>query len=78
MVQMTPETLVRQALQMNPNMANNPNAKAMIDAILNHDSQTGMQLAQNMCQARGIDPMQTAQQAQQAFMQRFPQRGGRR
>lgn len=78
MMQMTPEMLVRQALQMNPDMANNQNAKAIIDAILNHDARAGAQMAQNMCQARGIDPMQTARQAQQAFMQRFQQRGGRR
>lgn len=72
-----PRSLVQQLIQMNPSVMDNPNSRAMAEAILNNDSQTGMRLAQNLCRTRGIDPQQTAREAPNIIAQMF-QNGGRR
>lgn len=40
-------------LSKNPDIANNPRAKAMIDVIRSGDQQKGEELAMNLCQTYG-------------------------
>lgn len=54
-------------LQQNPNIANNPTAQSMVNAIQNNDSKTGMQLADNICKTYGISREQAIAMAKDFF-----------
>lgn len=43
------EDFAMRMLQSNPQIANNPNAQQMVNAIRNHDSAAGQQIASNLC-----------------------------
>lgn len=62
-----PLQFVQQAIQRNPNIANNPQMKECVDAIMSGDAQRGQQLARNFCQSYGVTPEEGVQQAQQFF-----------
>lgn len=51
----------------NPQIANNPNAQGMLQAIQNGDNAKGEQIARNLCDSYGITPDQAVQQAKRFF-----------
>lgn len=57
----------RQLIQNNPQIANNPNAKEMVDILISGDSKRGEQLAANLCKSYGIQPEQAVEQARKFF-----------
>lgn len=60
--------MISQALSnLAPSMANNPNARAMIQAVQSGDAETGQRIARNLCQSYGITPEQAVQQAKGFF-----------
>ncbi len=61
------QNLLGMLLKRNPNIANNPRNKAMIDAIQNGDSAKGEQLANNLCQSYGVSREEALIQAKQYF-----------
>lgn len=52
---------------MAPSMANNPNARAMIEAVQSGDAVAGEKIARNLCQSYGMTPEQAVQQAKSFF-----------
>ena len=54
-------------ISRNPNIANNPQKKAMIDVIKSGDSQKGEEIARNLCNTYGVDPKEASQQAANFF-----------
>lgn len=61
------QNLLNMLIQRNPNIANNPRNKAMLEAIQNGDSVKGEQLANNLCQSYGVTREQALAQAKQYF-----------
>lgn len=61
------EDFAMRMLQSNPQIANNPNAQQMVNAICNHDSAAGQQIASNLCNTYGIDRNQAVQEAKRFF-----------
>ena len=57
-------------IQNNPNIANNPQAQPMIDAIQRGDEQAGVELANNILQTYGLSKEQGLSIAMQKL--RFP------
>lgn len=51
----------------NPQIAQNPNARQMIDVIKCGDTQKGQQIAKNLCDTYGVKPEQAIQQARSFF-----------
>lgn len=66
---MNPQQLVQQAIQRNPNLANNPQTQQYIQVLMSGDAQKGQELARNICGSFGVTPEQGVQQAQQFFQQ---------
>lgn len=64
-----PQQLVQQAIQRNPNLANNPQAQQYLQVLMSGDAQKGQELARNICGSFGVTPEQGVQQAQQFFQQ---------
>lgn len=64
---MNPMQFAMQALQQNPNIANNPNAQHMIQVLQNGTDQEREELAKNLCQSYGVTPEQAIQQAKSFF-----------
>lgn len=64
-----PMQLVRQAIQRNPAIANNPQAQQYMQVIMSGDAQKGQELARNICNSFRVSPEQGVQQAQQFFQQ---------
>lgn len=64
-----------QMIKNNPNVAQNPNAQAMIQAIESGDEQAGTQLANNILQTYGLTKEQGLNIALQKL--KFPNFGGR-
>lgn len=54
-------------LERNPNIANNPQAQAMLDVLRTGDAQRGQQIANNLCQSMGVTPQQAVQEAASYF-----------
>lgn len=52
---------------MAPSLANNPNARAMIQAVQSGDAEAGERIARNLCQSYGMTPEQAVQQAKSFF-----------
>lgn len=68
---MNPQLILQQAMRMNPNLANNPQAQEIIQVLMNGDAQKGQQMAQNYCKSYNVTPEQGVQQAQSFLKQRF-------
>lgn len=51
----------------NPQIANNPNAKELLNVIQNGNQAKGMQIAQNLCNTYGVTPEQAVNQAKNFF-----------
>lgn len=64
---MNPLNFAMQMLQKNPNIANNPNAKQMINVLQNGTDQEREELARNLCSSYGVTPEQAVQQAKGFF-----------
>ena len=54
-------------IQKNPVLANNPNAREMIDVIRNGDAAKGQQIAKNLCDTYGVKPEDAISQARSFF-----------
>lgn len=54
-------------LSRNPQIANNPTAKNMIDVIQSGDSKKGQEIAQNLCDTYGVRKEDAINQAKQFF-----------
>lgn len=50
-----------------PQVADNPNAQSMIEAIRSGDSKRGEQIARNLCDTYGVRPEDAVRQARQFF-----------
>lgn len=61
------QSLLNMLLKRNPNIANNPMNKAMLDAIQNGDADKGEELANNLCRTYGVTREQAVAQAKQYF-----------
>lgn len=51
----------------NPNIANNPRAKQMLDVIQNGNDQEGQRIAENLCNTMGVSKEDAIKQAKQFF-----------
>lgn len=56
-----------QLIQNSPQIANNPQAKEMIDVIRNNDSVKGQQIAQNLCNTYGVTKEEATNKARSFF-----------
>lgn len=65
----SPQEIVKQAIQRNPQLANNPQAQQYIQVLMSGDAQKGQELARNICGSFNVTPEQGVQQAQQYFSQ---------
>ena len=54
-------------LEKNPNIANNPRAKEMVDVIRSGDNARGEEIARNLCASYGVSPEQASQDAKRYF-----------
>lgn len=59
--------LAMNMIQNNPNVANNPRNKAMIDALRSGDNARGEQIANNLLQTYGVSREEGINQAMQYF-----------
>lgn len=64
---MHPKDFAMNLITRNPQIANNPNAQGMIQAIQSNDSAKGEQIAKNLCDSYGISPQEAIQQAKRFF-----------
>lgn len=62
-----PSAFAMQMLQNNPQMANNPMAQTLIQAIQTNNPAAGQQLAENICKTYGLTKEQALQQAIQGL-----------
>lgn len=51
----------------NPQIANNPQAKSMIEVIQNGDAERGRQIAENLCNTYGVSKEDAVKQARSFF-----------
>ncbi len=56
-------------ISQNPQIANNPNARAMVDAIRNGDAQAGTEIANNLLQTYGLSKEDGVAQAKAGLQQ---------
>lgn len=54
-------------LSQNPQIANNPNAREMIQVIQSGDFQRGQMIARNLCQSNNMTPDEAMRQARGFF-----------
>lgn len=59
-----------QLLDKNPQVANNPQNQALVQAIRNRNPQEGQRIAQDICRQHGMLPTQALEQIGQFFNQR--------
>lgn len=64
---MTMQDFALQLLEKNPNIANNPRAKHMVEVIKSGDSSEGEKLAKNLCQTYGVSEQDAVKQAMSFF-----------
>lgn len=73
---MSPQQILQQAMRMNPNIANNPQAQQYIQVLMNGDAQKGQELARNICGSFGVTPEQGVKQCQDYISSMLNRRGG--
>lgn len=59
--------LAMKMITNNPQVANNPQAKSMIDVIQSGDSERGKQIAENLCNTYGVKKEDAIAQAKSFF-----------
>lgn len=64
--------IIKNLLQNNPYIANNPRAASMIKIIESGDSVKGEELANNLCQTYGLSREEALHQAKEYFSKNFP------
>lgn len=62
-----PKTIISQLMQQNPDMRNNANAMAMVNAVMNNDEKAGIELANNILNRFGMTKEQGLEMARQKF-----------
>lgn len=60
-------SLALDIIQKNPAIANNPNAREMVDVIRSGDAAKGQQIAKNLCDTYGVKPEEAISQARSFF-----------
>lgn len=53
---LNPLNAILNMAQSNPNIANNPQAQAMLNVVKSGDAQKGEEIARNLCNTMGITP----------------------
>lgn len=66
-IRQNPKALAMQMISNNPNIANDPNAKEIINVIQSGDNKRGVEIATNICNTYGITPQQAMLQAKNFF-----------
>lgn len=61
------QNFVINMISKNPNVANNPNAKAMLNVIQSGNSAQGQQIADNLCKSMGLSREEALKQARSFF-----------
>lgn len=61
------KSLISMAISKNPEMKNDANALAMIDAVLNNDEKTGIEIANSILNANNISRNDGINMAKQRF-----------
>lgn len=64
MPQVNMQQFFQQMMQMNPSLANNPQAQNIMQVLMSGNRQRGEELARNYAQSYGLDPQDFAKQAQ--------------
>lgn len=64
---LSPLDAILNMAQSNPNIANNPQAQAMLNVVRSGDSKKGEEIARNLCNTMGITPEEAANQAANFF-----------
>ena len=59
--------LARTMISNNPQIANNPQAKSMIEVIQSGDAERGRQIAENLCNTYGVSKEDAVKQAMSFF-----------
>ena len=59
--------LAMNLIGQNPNIANNPQAKQMLDVIQSGNSQEGQRIADNLCNTMGVSREDALRKAKQFF-----------
>lgn len=62
-----PINFAMQMIQNNPNIANNPQAKHMIEVIQSGNAEEGQKIANNLLQSYGVSKDDALQQAKSFF-----------
>lgn len=62
-----PLNLILQMAQNNPEIANNPQAQALLNVVKSGDAKKGQEIAQNLCNTMGISPEEAVKQASNYF-----------
>lgn len=62
-----PRAVISQLMQQNPDMKNNANAMAMVNAVMNNDEKAGIELANNILNRFGMTKEQGIEMARQKF-----------
>lgn len=64
---LNPLNAILDMAQLNPNIANNPQAQAMLNVIKSGDSTKGEEIARNLCNTMGVTPEEATKQAANFF-----------
>lgn len=64
---LSPLNAILNMAQSNPNIANNPQAQAMLNVVKSGDAQKGEEIARNLCNTMGITPEEATKQAANFF-----------
>lgn len=59
--------LAMKMINNNPQIANNPQAKSMIEVIQSGDAERGQQIAENLCTTYGVSKEDALKQAKSFF-----------
>lgn len=68
--------IINMLCQMNPQVANSPQAQEWLNVIRSGDAQRGQQIAANLCRNNNVTPEQGYQSAAQWAQQMFSGNGG--
>ena len=64
---LSPLNAILNMAQSNHNIANNPQAQAMLNVVKSGDAQKGEEIARNLCNTMGITPEEATKQAANFF-----------
>lgn len=64
---LSPLDAILNMAQTNPNIANNPQAQAMLNVVRSGDSKKGEEIARNLCNTMGVSLEEATKQAANFF-----------